>query len=102
MTVFIASLMRSGNTYTRKMFEQITGTCTGSNFPNNTSWDAALVMMGFKGQQHVDNQIWGQKSHHPYNYPFIPLPQDGSKAIVIVRNPLDIIVSLFQFSLTGT
>jgi hypothetical protein len=102
VTVFIASLMRSGNTYTRKMFEQVTGVCTGSNFPNNTSWDAALLIMGFKGQQHVDDQVWGQKTHHPYMYPFGPLPQSASKAIVIARNPLDVIVSLFQFSLTGT
>jgi hypothetical protein len=41
------------------------------------------------------------KTHFPYIYPHT-YPLSGSTAIVLARNPLDMIVSLFMMSLTLT
>ena len=55
---FLASLMRSGNTLIRKLAEQITGISTGSNFSNLSDLNAALAVVGFRGEYIGDNRIW--------------------------------------------
>jgi hypothetical protein len=93
--------MRSGNTFFRKTLETLTGVCTGSNFPNNFTLNLALLAQGLKGEQIIDNRVWLVKTHFPYVYPYTPTVS-GSKAVVLVRNPLDMITSLFQFAMTLT
>ena len=49
----------------------------------------------------VDDHIWICKTHYPLTLPD-DLPQQVSKAICCVRNPLDVIMSEFNFMLTWT
>lgn len=99
--IHFSSLMRSGNTFFRRTIETLTGVCTGSNLPNSISLNFALMAQGLKGEQIIDNRVWLIKTHFPYNYPFT-VPVTGCTAIALVRNPLDMIVSLFQMAMTLT
>ena len=49
-------------------------------------------MMGMKGEDIVDDTIWVGKSHSPWCMPYAPVFH-CNKMVVIVRNPLDVIVS---------
>mmetsp|Transcript_39610 Transcript_39610/g.29248 ORF Transcript_39610/g.29248 Transcript_39610/m.29248 type:complete len:141 (-) Transcript_39610:591-1013(-) len=100
--VFIASLMRSGNSMFRKLFEQTSGVVTGTNNRNVSSPQIELICQGFKGEDIIDDQIWFVKTHFPYNYPHLFRPHKGSAAVVIVRNPIDVTVSLLNFLVTNT
>ena len=84
--------MRSGNTLSRKLMESISGVSTGSNYSIIPSINFALTVQGFKGENHHDNKVWILKTHFPYVYPFASV-MSASRAFVLVRNPLDIIVS---------
>ena len=100
--VFFASLMRSGNTFFRKTLESILGISTGSNLSNNFTLNFALMAQGLKGEGVISNkQVQLVKTHFPYIYP-ITYPQNGSIAVVLVRQPLDMIMSLFQMAMTLT
>mmetsp|Transcript_18422 Transcript_18422/g.17541 ORF Transcript_18422/g.17541 Transcript_18422/m.17541 type:complete len:122 (-) Transcript_18422:420-785(-) len=59
-------------------------------------------MLGFKGEQIDDSRVWMKKTHFPYDFVGLTFPQNGSKAIVCIRNPLDIISSMFHLYLTTT
>mmetsp|Transcript_13517 Transcript_13517/g.9742 ORF Transcript_13517/g.9742 Transcript_13517/m.9742 type:complete len:88 (+) Transcript_13517:577-840(+) len=87
--------MRSGNTLFRKLIEQISGTITGSNLKNSFTHQLQLACEGFKGENITDDRVWAIKTHFPYVYNFMNKPVSGNRAIVIVRNPLDSLVSLF-------
>lgn len=99
--ICFASLMRSGNTFYRRLIEQISGLVSGSNIMTQTSLCLSFVIQGFKGESVLNNRTWIVKSHFPYVYPFT-MPCNINQAIVLVRNPFDVIVSLFQFSLNAT
>lgn len=92
--ICFASIMRCGNTFYRRLIENISGVVTGSNIRITTTLCLAFVATGFKGESIMDNRSWVIKSHFPYVYPTAS-PCSISRAIVLVRNPLDVIVSLF-------
>jgi len=41
-----------------------------------------------------DDRVWIIKAHYPYIYPYA-VSMSAGKAVVLVRNPFDMIVSLF-------
>jgi hypothetical protein len=86
--------MRSGNTFFRKLLESSSGVASGSNLPSFLSLDFILMAQGLKGEGIIDSRVWLIKTHFPYIYPST-FPVKGSTSIVLVRNPLDMIVSLF-------
>ena len=90
--IFFASVMRSGNTLSRKMMETISGIATGSNYTIIPSINFALTVQGFKAENHYGPDVWALKTHFPYVLPFAT-PMAASRAVLLVRNPLDIIVS---------
>jgi hypothetical protein len=80
--------MRSGNTLSRKLMESI----SGSNYNIIPSVNFALTVQGFKAENHFDSKAWILKTHFPYILPFAEVMSAG-RAVLLVRNPLDIIVS---------
>lgn len=52
------------------------------------------MAQGLKGESIIDSRVWVVKTHYPYMYPFTS-PLNGQVALVLVRNPLDVIMSLF-------
>ena len=86
----LASFPGSGNTWVRSLLEKATGVCTGSY-----ACDMSLRFAGFTGEGIQSPNVIAVKTHEtkPHwsddkisNYKF-------SSAIVLVRNPLDAIVS---------
>jgi hypothetical protein len=92
--VYFASLMRSGNSLLRRILEKITGIIIGANFPTLLTGCFSLAIQGFKGEFNVDDKVWMVKAHWPYAYPFTT-PISASKAIVLIRSPFDVLVSLW-------
>jgi len=91
------SFARSGNTFLRKLFEQVTGISTGSNFPMIPA--TMQQMLGMRGEGYIDGRVWIIKS--PVVSPGLPLePYSSNKVIMCVRNPLDVFPSMMQ--LLGT
>jgi len=84
------SYPRSGNSFTRKLVESVTGIASGAVYTLNTDTD--LQMLGFKGEEIVDDTTWMAKCHHPF---FLPgsLSYKMNKTILVVRNPYDVIIS---------
>jgi thiol-disulfide isomerase/thioredoxin len=99
--VYFASVMRSGNTLSRKLMESISGVSTGSNYNIIPSINMALTIQGFKAENHYDSKVWILKTHFPYILPYANIMTAG-RAVLLVRNPLDIIVSQFMMSTTVT
>ena len=50
--------------------------------------------MGFEGEGYLDESVWIVKSHYPERVGRCVF--EAQKAIIIVRNPLDCIFSLFN------
>ena len=68
--VIFASFPRSGNTFTRKYLETITGIVTGSD--NHTLMSLLSLecsLPGFKGELHVGSEVWVNKTHFPIQLP---------------------------------
>lgn len=100
--VLYSSFPRSGSTFFRKYLESITGVATGTPYSNQIIIDFALAALGFKGEgHHKDEKTWFVKSHFPMQYR-TPSSFTCNKAIVCVRNPLDIVISLLNINLTLT
>ena len=106
---YLLSYQGSGNTYTRLLIELITGFYTGSS----VSQDKHLLMSGFEGEKHCDNQTILIKAHPNYLRHYINDKfMNGStkrcqrqnfstkNAIVLIRNPWDAFLSEFQRSKT--
>jgi len=91
------SFPRSGNTFLRKYCELLTGVETGGD--NTLNVNVHLQLQGLKGEHIVDDTVWIVKTHSPWIMPDAPVFH-CNKMIVIVRNPLDVIISfLHLFSL---
>lgn len=88
--IAFASFPRSGNSFLRKYFEMLTGITTGAD--NTLHINIPLQMMGMKGEDIVDGSVWVVKTHSPWCMADAPL-FFSNKNIIIVRNPLDIVVS---------
>ena len=84
----------------RKYLESVTGVVTGSIYPNFFTMNFSLLSAGFKGEtHHDDDSVWVFKAHHPFLFSQVSNPK-VAKALVCVRNPLDVIVSFMQLRLT--
>jgi len=56
--------------------------------------------MGMRGEGKVNHKVWIIKSHYPERYGFTKF--DANKCILLVRNPMDAIISLYNMVATGT
>ena len=98
--VALASFPGSGSTWARSALEQATGVYTGSVY-----CDKELKSKGFVGEKVISSNVLAVKTHYPSKEMFIPLSEyrDPSKfknttaVILLVRNPLDSIVSLWNW-----
>lgn len=93
--VAFSSYPRSGNTFLRKYFEMLTGVQTGSDNPLHFTLD--LQMMNLKGEAISDDRVWIVKTHSPIIQPFTTRNIFCNKMIVVVRNPLDSILSFLGY-----
>ena len=93
--VSYSTFPRVGNSFLRKYLQMITGVATGSDMPMELNLDMQLISN--KAEEITDSSVWIYKSHDPY---LIPFNQKGkaNKVICCVRNPYDIIASLFTFN----
>ena len=97
--VIINGYPRSGNTMIRKYLEDITGTITGTDSDNRRGLSSFLIDKGFKGQGKVNDVVWFVKTHFPERNGIKFL---ANKCILLVRNPIDSIISLYNMIATGT
>jgi hypothetical protein len=101
--ICLASFPRTGTIMLRKYLESVSGIHTGSDM--SLIITNGVQMMGMAGENHVgdDNTVWVTKSHWPSPPP--PMPQRDfslDRALVLVRNPIDVMASMFLFINTGS
>ena len=53
-------------------------------------------MQGAKGEAIIDDSVWLVKTHYPW-IPPAPISFDANRTIVVVRNPLDSILSWYHY-----
>jgi hypothetical protein len=90
----LTSYPRCGNTLIRKQLEQITLVHTGSDCDLKRPLNRQLKEMGLAGEGTLDDSVWLVKSHYPERIGATTF--DAHKVVIIVRNPLDCIFSLFN------
>lgn len=91
-TIGLSTFPRCGNSLTRKYFESITGTATGSNMSIEATVSLAFMPMGFKAERYYDDHIWMFKTHIPMCESMNVSDKKSynmAKALVVVRNPMD-------------
>ena len=93
------SYSRSGNTFFRRYLEQVGGIFTGSDGDLNYALHFSLQFNGFSGEAMVDSRTWFVKTHYPLG---VETPFKAKKVICCVRNPLDVVTSMFNFWSTQT
>jgi len=98
--VALASYPRSGNSLLRSLVERITGVFTGSDSDPRRPLCKLLIESGLYGEGMVDSKVFAVKTHFPERLGRLPFKAD--RAVVIVRNPFDAIVSYFNMVLTET
>ena len=59
------------------------------------------TILGFRGEGINDHRVWVNKSHFPGYSPWDTLIQRGEKVIIVVRNPLDSLVSFLHLQITS-
>jgi hypothetical protein len=96
----MVSFPRSGNTLLRAYLEKITGLTSGSDCDITKKLNKDLMNMGLAGEGLVDKRVWVVKSHYPERYGKTKFYSE--RAILLVRNPLDCITSLFNMVCTGS
>ena len=97
--VVLASYARSGSAFIRKYLGEITGVITGvDNDKSNPTSSQDPNDLGLNGKEVVDDKVWivkthspGQSSSHKFNV---------NKCVLLVRNPLDAIISLYNLMAT--
>jgi len=98
LKVALASYPRSGNSLLRSLIERLTGVYTGSDTDPLRPLNFALVEAGMMGEGIVDERVFAVKTHFPER-----MGRCGfcaGKAILLIRNPFDAIVSYFNMILT--
>ena len=60
------------------------------------------TIQGLRGEGITDYRVWVNKSHYPGFLPWAMHLERGERIIVVVRNPLDSILSLFHLLMTLT
>ena len=63
--ILLTSYPRSGNSFVRKVLEEMTGIVTGSDSRPNRPLPAQLLEYGYRGEGITDNSVWIVKSHYP-------------------------------------
>ena len=96
--VAYTSYSRSGNTMLRTYFERVSGAFTGSDGDLNACLHYSLQHAGFTGEAHLKD-AWIIKTHYPLGK---DRPVAASKVVCCVRNPLDVVTSMFNFWATQT
>lgn len=99
-TVVMASFPRSGNTLLRAYLEKVMGLTSGSDCDITKKLNKDLMLMGLAGEGLVDKRVWVVKTHYPERYGKTKFYAE--RAILLVRNPLDSITSLFNMVCTGS
>lgn len=99
--VVYATYPRSGNSFMRKYFENITGIATGSDMVMKFSPNVGLQIAGFKGEGITDDRCWIKKSHFPFTLPFMD-EFSNDIAVICTRNPFDVSPSFFYLCWTCT
>eukprot|EP00356_Strombidium_inclinatum_P010127 CAMPEP_0170495226 /NCGR_PEP_ID=MMETSP0208-20121228/15087_1 /TAXON_ID=197538 /ORGANISM="Strombidium inclinatum, Strain S3" /LENGTH=293 /DNA_ID=CAMNT_0010771385 /DNA_START=81 /DNA_END=963 /DNA_ORIENTATION=+ len=99
-TVIMASYPRSGNTLLRAYLEKIMGLTSGSDCDITKKLNKDLMLMGLAGEGLVDKRVWVVKTHYPERYGKTKFYAE--RIILLVRNPLDCITSLFNMVCTGS
>lgn len=101
----IISFPRAGNSLIRNYYESISHITTGSDFEQKIG--ILDQLRNERGTGIMDDSVWVIKSHHPQKTPHPGPTFRTSKVLMIVRNPLDCIVSMlnlltfFSHSLTS-
>ena len=90
----MSSYPRSGNTLLRSYLEKIMGLCTGSDTDLSHLLNKALLDAGLGGEGIVDKRVWLIKTHYPDRYGGTKF--GAERAILLVRNPLDCVISFFN------
>ena len=99
MQVVYATYPRSGNSLMRKIFENVTGTATGSDQVLKHSSNVALQFCGFKAEGLTDERMWINKTHFPFVLPF-QWDWESDIAVVCTRYQLDADPSFFYLTYT--
>jgi hypothetical protein len=96
----MASYPRSGNTLIRTWVERITGIFSGSDGNNQGALHQALKDIGLEGEGVCDKRVQLVKTHFPERSGSLFYP--SQKTVLLLRSPLDCIISLFHMDCTGT
>ena len=92
--VMMASYPRSGNTMLRSFLDRVLGVPTGSEADNTKGLMHKLEEYGLTGEGVYDKFVWVVKTHWPERFGTFVFP--SNRAILLVRSPLDCIISLFH------
>lgn len=84
----------------RKYFEEISRIKTGSDSNRTKKLVKDLVDSGFTGEGESDDKVWIVKTHFPDR--FGPKKFQPQKCVLVVRNPFDAVLSLFNMVGTTT
>ena len=76
------------------------GLTSGSDCDITKKLNKDLMLMGLAGEGLVDKRVWVVKTHYPERYGKTKFYAE--RAILLVRNPLDAITSLFNMVCTGS
>lgn len=98
--VVMASYPRSGNTLLRGYLERIMGLVTGSDCDITKKLNLELMDMGLAGEGLVDKRVWVVKTHYPERYGKTKF--GAERVILLVRNPIDCMTSLFHMVCSGS
>ena len=96
----MVSFPRSGNTLLRAYLEKIMGLTSGSDCDITKKLNKDLMLMGLAGEGLVDTRVWVVKTHYPERYGKTKFYAE--RAILLVRNPMDCITSLYNMVSTGS
>lgn len=95
--VALSSYPRAGNSLSRSYLEKITGIPTGSE----ARTDLTLQFIGLVGEGHsATDEVWINKTHYPCIVPGMTKTMNINKQIYLMRNPMDVIVSIAHMLMT--
>ena len=99
-TIIMVSYPRSGNTLLRAYLEKIMGLTTGSDCDISKKLNKDLMNMGLAGEGLVDKRVMVVKTHYPERNGKTKFYAE--RAILLVRDPLDCMASLYNMVCTGS
>jgi hypothetical protein len=96
----MASYPRSGNTLLRTWLERVMGIYSGSDGTNGVALHQALMDIGLEGEGVADKRVQIVKTHYPERNGSVMF--SAQKTILLLRSPLDCIISLYHMDNTGS